>query len=1031
MKSNKNEKLFKSEKPVSANAPPFKTMKFTKQVFEFSQILKPFLVHDNPTHTSLAGGKFNIPLDKYSDILNKYNMLVIESESFISSLVERIRPDGISQILFDFDLRTLNATSRIVSEDHIKTIAQQIFLELHNTLHIPSNLVTMWVLQRPAGSIDTKTNLFKDGIHIQIPTIRIHKSHLFTLRNAILKNKIILDTLATISPASSPEKIIDDCIYDKNGWMLFGASKKDAPPYQVSFIFDHTLNNIKDQLLPTIPNIPAHLSNILLDPSHIFEALSTPAAKTGRKQSPPKNTNNGNSHGNVSGNTLFKKGCPKNDNDTQNALASGSASASNASYAVFEPDSDSDELNHNNHYTVNETNHHSETSTTATANQYVKSSIKLKEKELITKGLEIASVDYPEVNQWIDMANKSSHQYKNISNGQIASYIMNLTHPSPTQKAVCPFKNCAHNRDSCPIALFVTRAGFQQTCYDSDCKGLKYPDIPIEIDPDIANQLFAPITINIQNNIILNNNVNNTTNNNTTNNITQGGMLCAQDSLLMDSSLLIEFEKDIEFIKIFDDERINKCFLSSLNATHYDIAVIVYELCKNEFRCVSPDKDKWFEWGQHRWIEGNTSLGFYLSDGFVKYLGQAKNLYNDATFISDKSTRINKIDSLIKKLKTSSFKASVISECRSIFYHYNKTFLDTLDENPDLIGFENGVLDLKTLTFRDGLPEDKISFSTKINYKPYSMGDNPDLELFLAQILPKKENRDYVLKFLASCLSGSTRDEKFHIWTGSGGNGKSKLIELFDKCMGDYSFKFPISLITQKRQASNQASPELAATKGKRFGTFQEPSENEKINVGLMKELTGGDRITCRGLFQDQMEFKPQFKLLLCCNHLPEIPSNDGGTWRRLRVMEFTSKFVETPNPQNPNEFKVNPELATKLNEWCEDFMGLIIEYYKSYKEDGMKEPADVIKYTEEYKKNCDSFKEWLDQHYVITQNEYDVVLCSEIYNRYVQEVDDKIAKKSFGLIMKKYVGEAKNKTVKGENGRFYSGISNKTYETI
>ena len=46
--------------------------------------------------------------------------------------------------------------------------------------------------------------------------------------------------------------------------------------------------------------------------------------------------------------------------------------------------------------------------------------------------------------------------------------------------------------------------------------------------------------------------------------------------------------------------------------------------------------------------------------------------------------------------------------------------------------------------------------------------------------------KDYVLKLLASFLSGSTKQQKFHIWTGSGSNGKSFLVELFMTALGTY-----------------------------------------------------------------------------------------------------------------------------------------------------------------------------------------------------------------------------------------------------
>ena len=153
------------------------------------------------------------------------------------------------------------------------------------------------------------------------------------------------------------------------------------------------------------------------------------------------------------------------------------------------------------------------------------------------------------------------------------------------------------------------------------------------------------------------------------------------------------------------------------------------------------------------------------------------------------------------------------------------------------------------------------------------------------------------------CLISS--QEKFtqkssYIWTGIGGNGKSKLIELLRKCIGDYACTLPVALITQKRGRAEGATPALAATQGKRFACLQEPEGDETINVGLMKELTGGDTIIARKMYAEPVEFKPQFKMLLTCNILPDIKSSDRGTWRRVRAVEFTSVFTDNPDPNDP-----------------------------------------------------------------------------------------------------------------------------------
>ena len=65
-----------------------------------------------------------------------------------------------------------------------------------------------------------------------------------------------------------------------------------------------------------------------------------------------------------------------------------------------------------------------------------------------------------------------------------------------------------------------------------------------------------------------------------------------------------------------------------------------------------------------------------------------------------------------------------------------------------------------------------------------------------------------------------------------------------------------------------------------------------KYQCRINEKLTGNDKIIARALFKEPVEFSPQFKMLLMCNDLPNIPSNDDGTWRRLEVVDFVSRFV-------------------------------------------------------------------------------------------------------------------------------------------
>jgi P4 family phage/plasmid primase-like protien len=283
----------------------------------------------------------------------------------------------------------------------------------------------------------------------------------------------------------------------------------------------------------------------------------------------------------------------------------------------------------------------------------------------------------------------------------------------------------------------------------------------------------------------------------------------------------------------------------------------------------------------------------------------------------------------------------------------------------------NGVYDLDKHEFREGYPEDNISLTTGINY--IEQPDESDyekinqVEEFINKILPIERVRRYVLNLLASFLHGSNKDQKFHIWTGVGSNGKSMLIDFFKKTIGDYYGSMSITSLTQGRSGSENASPVLAETRGKRFISLDEAETNDEIKVGFMKQLTGGDEITARKLHCAPITFRPKFKLVLTCNELPSIPAADDGTWRRIRVVEYISKFCDNPTydpSANKYEFLIDRTIQDKLSDWCEVFMYMLIGYYqKDYRVNGVKEPPEVLRNTASYRSDSDVYSQFVEEY--------------------------------------------------------------------
>ena len=428
-----------------------------------------------------------------------------------------------------------------------------------------------------------------------------------------------------------------------------------------------------------------------------------------------------------------------------------------------------------------------------------------------------------------------------------------------------------------------------------------------------------------------------------------------------------------EFKKIVSSS-LQNFILSSMNKSHHDIAKVVYEMFKHEFKCVSNKNKTWYQFANHRWneIDNAVELKKKISEEVVnEYCNYAHGLDPKIQELSGDPgqqelyiKRAQTALSISLQLRNEPFKNHIINAC-SVLFH-DKDFYEKLDSNVNLLGFDNGVYDLEKMEFREGLPEDYISFSTGIDYKEHEDDDElvNNVHEFLSQVLPIPAVKQYVLQVMSSMLSGKTGDEKFHIWTGCGGNGKSKLIELFENAFGDYCGNMSVTLITQKRPASNACTPELLKNKGKRFITLQEPDEDEKIHVGAMKELSGGDKIQARGLHKDPIEFKPQWKIVMTSNVLPEVSANDRGTWRRIRVTEFISRFVdpEDLDADIPYQFPIDYDLSTKLKEWPEAFMSILIKEYAKYKITGLVEPEEVKVNTKAYKQESDIFMQFMNE---------------------------------------------------------------------
>lgn len=425
------------------------------------------------------------------------------------------------------------------------------------------------------------------------------------------------------------------------------------------------------------------------------------------------------------------------------------------------------------------------------------------------------------------------------------------------------------------------------------------------------------------------------------------------------------------------------------------ISKLIYRLYGEEFVCSNPEKNEWYYFNGIRWVKENKSFNLrklMITEVFSKVENHRKQLLKEGA-----SEELVKNYHNILKILGSGYKLN----CLELEF-YNSNFYKIIDQNKDLIGFENGVYDLTTMEFRKGNSSDYVSLSTGYEFVDHDENSREyrDLMDLICKILPNPDVRLFTLKSLASCLDGHIRDENFYIYSGknnTGGNGKSTIMDLLLKALGDYACVSPVTLMTSKRESANSANSALANIRNKRAVVMQEPESNEQIQAGVMKALTGGDRISTRNLHESQFEFKPHAKFFMCCNKIPSISDIDGGVVRRLRISEFVSRFVEEPNEQNLKngiyEFKIDKDLKAKLDSYKSVFMCILLRYYKLYREEGLVPPEPVVHVTKKYENDNNIIKQFIDEN-VVAGSKSDFITKEQLKEIYKS---DSILKSSFG----------------------------------
>lgn len=280
-----------------------------------------------------------------------------------------------------------------------------------------------------------------------------------------------------------------------------------------------------------------------------------------------------------------------------------------------------------------------------------------------------------------------------------------------------------------------------------------------------------------------------------------------------------------------------------------------------------------------------------------------------------------------------------------------------LDQQPWLFNCKNGTVDLRTGELLKHDPDHLITHLSSVKYRPEAQC--PLFLEFMGQIMGGSQPMvDYLQEWLGQGLSGSTALQELLMCIGNGANGKNTMLNAVLGVVGSYGGVTPADwLLVKKHDAHSQ---EIVMLKGKRLLLADEAEQGRAFNEALIKKFTGGSPLRGHLMGMNDIEFRPEFKVVLLANHKPVIRGTDDGIWRRPPVVPFSVKFHDPAEGEHPvKDLALERKLATEqegilawLVRGCLRWVGNDLAITR---------PEPVVAATREYREEMDVLGNFID----------------------------------------------------------------------
>ena len=440
----------------------------------------------------------------------------------------------------------------------------------------------------------------------------------------------------------------------------------------------------------------------------------------------------------------------------------------------------------------------------------------------------------------------------------------------------------------------------------------------------------------------------------------------------------------------------------------------------------NPVKMKFASWNENQalWvIEEKSVLSRLISTNLKPYFEKWNMEQNNKLATCEDSADKESINGVLKSIRKALLNLSSGPFLTNVVNYYcsfdiDKNFQMKLNSKSNLLPIRNNkVMDLQTREIRERDRDDLFSRELEVDYVQDCDYTKNVIPFFSSICLNNDDLVDYHKRFWGYNMTGEISDRSLHILWGVGRNGKSTIVDLFEKIIGKDYFISCSEKVIMNREQSSSTSPELIRLQGARCAVLSETKKDEVLNSERIKRLTGGDNIVARQLYGEEVQFKHQASIMMLTNNKPGFDIDDQAMVDRVKLLPFLARFENNTS---------NQQYIKNLTENClDEFFSWFVDGAYEWYNGKLLVPCDIMAVQmKSYINELDVLGQFIEERIqIVAKDEYSLIPKND-------KAENRIKRDTLYAMFISYTIELgqKNKLTKNE---FYKTIEEKYKITV